>query len=140
MPRRHCLQTQTRAVPRAWQQHSALAAKVFELSSTDEAALCKVLRTLVRMEPETAAAVPSYSAEALRLGTLLRQAGLPLDDRLLRMLIISALHEMESVQTHLLYAKDSSGNPLDLAATQKILATMLNIWADLCCKRLLGEH
>ena len=75
-------------------------------------------------EPETAAAVPSYTAEAVRLGTLLRQAGLPLDDRLLRMLIISALpQEMESVQTHLLYSKDAHGNPLDLAATQKVLAT-----------------
>ena len=86
--------------------------------------MCKILRTLVRMEPETAAAVPAYTAEAVRLGTLLQQAGLGLNDRLLRMLIISALPEdMESVRTHLLYTRKPSGAPLDLQDTQKVLQT-----------------
>lgn len=95
-----------------------------KFNSADEAYMCTVLRTLARMEPDNVESVPAYTAEAVRLGTLLTQAGLPLDDRLLRMLIISALpEEMESVRTHLLYAKDTGGRPLDLQATQEILQT-----------------
>ena len=95
-----------------------------KFNSADEAHMCKILRTLVRMEPETAEAVPAYTAEAVRLGTLLQQAGLGLNDRLLRMLIISALPEdMDSVRTHLLYTRKPSGAPLDLQDTQKVLQT-----------------
>ena len=48
-----------------------------KFNSADEAYMCTVLRTLARMGPDTVEDVPAYTAEAVRLGTLLTQAGLP---------------------------------------------------------------